>query len=217
MRTLESIILFVTNWVDVLTSIIQTRMMSSLEKDLEIAALRSQLALYHQQILYHKMKKPTPTPVFRQLWVLLSKYFLGWKFCLILVRPETVIGWQRQAFRWYWLKKTKNRADPSYSPATIALIKRIHRENPIGFLKGTEALVSITRTCLKDCASDTLPTCCYYRRLSLFNKLLSSYDKLIIGGFANAGYYFYMICSTFHSMMSLTNKVAELKCGNPQN
>jgi putative transposase len=99
---LKSIVLFITNWVDVLTSIIQTRMMSSLEKDLEIAALRSQLAMCQQRILTQKIKKPLPTPAFRQLWVLLSKYFHDWKSCLIFVRPETVIGWQRQAFRWYW-------------------------------------------------------------------------------------------------------------------
>jgi putative transposase len=125
----RSIILFVKNWVDIITNLIRTRFMSSIQKDVEIAALRSQLAIYHQQIINHKMRKPLPTPAFRQLWVLISKISRDWESYLILVKPETVIGWQRQACKFYWMKKSKRPGRPKISPETIALIKRIHKEN----------------------------------------------------------------------------------------
>lgn len=105
--------------------------MSNLEKDVEIAALRSQLSLCHQQIVNHKIQKPLPTPTFRQLWVLISKLSRDWESYLILVKPETVIGWHKKAFRFYWIKKSKKPGRPKISPATIALIKRIYKENPL--------------------------------------------------------------------------------------
>ncbi|MHB8963582.1 MAG: integrase core domain-containing protein [Saccharofermentanales bacterium] len=102
-----------------------------MKKDIEIVALRSQLALCHQQILNHKMKKPLPTPAFRQLWVLISKLSRDWESYLILIKPDTVISWHKKAFKFYWMKKSKKPGRPKISPATIALIKRIHKENPL--------------------------------------------------------------------------------------
>jgi len=127
----SSIILFVKNWVGVIASMIRTGFMSSIEKDIEIAALRSQLVLCHQQIINHKMRKPLPTPAFRQLWVIISKLAHDWGSYLILIKPETVIGWHKKAFKFYWMKKSKISGRPKISPATIALIKRIHKENPL--------------------------------------------------------------------------------------
>ena len=127
----RSLILFVKNWFDVLANIIRTGIISSIKKDIEIAALRSQLALCHQQIINQKIKKPLPTPAFRQLWVLISKLSRDWESYLILFKPETVIGWHKKAFKFYWMKKSKRPGRPKISPATIALIKRIHKENPL--------------------------------------------------------------------------------------
>lgn len=126
-----SVVLFVKNWFKVLAGIIRTGFLSSLEKDIEIAALRSQLSICHQQIINHKIQKPRPTPAFRQLWVLISKLSREWKSYLMIVKPETVIGWHKKAFKFYWMKKSKKLGRPEISPATIALIKRIHKENPL--------------------------------------------------------------------------------------
>ncbi len=49
----------------------------------------------------------------------------------MVVTPATVIRWHRRGFRWYWARKSKPRGRPVISPATIALIKRVHRENPL--------------------------------------------------------------------------------------
>ncbi len=58
-------------------------------------------------------------------------FFPGWKSALFLVKPETVIGWHRKAFKFYWMIKSKKSGRPKISRQTIALIKRIHKENPL--------------------------------------------------------------------------------------
>ncbi len=93
--------------------------------------LRSQLALFQQQTLNHKIPKPHPTPAFRQLWFFISKLWPDWKSSLLVVKPDTVIGWHRTAFCFYWAKKSKHCGRPAISQETIALIKRIHKENPL--------------------------------------------------------------------------------------
>lgn len=117
---LKSIVSFVKSWGQVFASIIQTRFMSSIEKDIEIATLRSQLALCQQKIVNNKILKPIPTPAFRQLWVLISKFFSDWESYLLIVKPETVTGWHRKAFKFYWTKKSKKPGRPPISPETIA-------------------------------------------------------------------------------------------------
>jgi len=104
--------------------------MSEFQKDLEITALRSQLALFQQQIANNKITKPRYNNTFRWLWILLSKIFPTWKDALILVKPETVIGWHKKMFKLYWKHKSKG-GRPKISHETIALIKRIHKENPL--------------------------------------------------------------------------------------
>lgn len=105
--------------------------MSETEKDLEILALRSQLSILQQEIYNRKISKPRFTPAFRQLWVLFSKILPNWKTHLFLVKPETVVDWHKSAFKFYWMIKSKKSGRPKISPQTIALIKRIHKENPL--------------------------------------------------------------------------------------
>ena len=71
---------------------IKTHFMTDLQKDFEILALRSQLSVFQQHIINHKITKPRANNCFRILWVLLSIFFLNWKSVLILFKPETVIG-----------------------------------------------------------------------------------------------------------------------------
>jgi putative transposase len=97
----------------------------------ENLALRSQLALFQHQVLSGKRPKPKTTRAFCQLWVIISRFFADWISIIVVVKPETVISWHRTAFRWYWRRKSKPEGRPHVSPATIAQIKRIHRENPL--------------------------------------------------------------------------------------
>ena len=105
--------------------------MSHAAKDLEILALRSQLALVQKEIHAGKIPKPRFKPAFRCLWVLLAKFFPAWQNALMLVKPETVIRWHKTAFKCFWRIKSRKTGRPPVSPQTIALIKRIHQENPL--------------------------------------------------------------------------------------
>jgi hypothetical protein len=61
---------------------------------LEVLALRHQV-----QVLQRGKKRPTLKAVDRLLWVGLKKVWPGWRNPLVIVRPETVVGWHRKAFR----------------------------------------------------------------------------------------------------------------------
>ena len=137
---------YITNCLQILRWLSQTRLMQPIEKDLEIIALRSQLAIVQQNIITRKIAKPRFTVAFRQLWVLLSKRLPDWKSALILVKPETVVGWHKRAFKVYWRRKSRG-GRPHISNTTIALIKRIHRENPtISPEKIRERLIALNIT-----------------------------------------------------------------------
>jgi putative transposase len=105
--------------------------MSETEKDMEIIALRSQLSLVQQKIINKKIPKPQPTNPFRLLWVFMSKFFSNWKSWLLIVKPETVVAWHRQAFKLFWTFKSRKRGRPEISRKIIALIKKVHKENPL--------------------------------------------------------------------------------------
>ena len=64
---------------------------------LENLALRQQLLALHS-----KRPRPRLSSVDRLFWVVLRKFWTGWKRSLILVTPETVVRWHRAGFRLYW-------------------------------------------------------------------------------------------------------------------
>ena len=57
--------------------------------------------------------------------------FPNWKSSLVLVKPETVIGWHKKAFKLFWSIKSRKPGRPRISAETIALIRKIHNENPL--------------------------------------------------------------------------------------
>jgi putative transposase len=95
---------------------------------LENLALRQQLAV---------LKQRHPQPRFvssdRLFWVLLRRFWCGWKQALILVQPATVIRWHRAGFRAYWTWLSRHRARPGRKCVGVELRKLIFRmvaENP---------------------------------------------------------------------------------------
>jgi putative transposase len=56
----------------------------------ENLALRQQLA-----VLQVSVKRPRLRKRDRIFWVWLSRLWSGWRSCLMIVKPETVIGWHR--------------------------------------------------------------------------------------------------------------------------
>ena len=53
-------------------------------------------------VLRRTVKRPACTRLDRVLLVLLASRARGWKRALLIVRPETLLRWQRQGFRLVW-------------------------------------------------------------------------------------------------------------------
>jgi transposase InsO family protein len=94
----------------------------------EILALRHQLAVLQASAPRHLCLKRSD----RVLWVLLSRFWSGWRPCLQIVQPATVIAWHRRAFAWYWTRKSRRRPGrPDVSAEIRDLIRRMSRANPL--------------------------------------------------------------------------------------
>jgi hypothetical protein len=92
----------------------------------EIAALRHQIAVLQRNSPRRlRLKQPD-----RLLWILLSRLWPGWRRCVYIVKPDTVIRWHRRAFARYWTWKSRRRPGRPAVPAAIReLIQRLSRAN----------------------------------------------------------------------------------------
>ena len=76
---------------------------------------RSELLLENlalrQQVLALKLERPRPVldDVDRAFWVALRTSWSGWANRLIIVDPDTVARWNRDRFRRYWAKISRDR------------------------------------------------------------------------------------------------------------
>ena len=97
------------------------------------AALHTEILALRQQVAVLKRKRPRPLlrKTDRVFWVILSCLWPGWRHALVIVRPETVIGWHRKAFRLFWTWKSR-RGKPGRPPVSREirdLVRRMSREN----------------------------------------------------------------------------------------
>ena len=95
---------------------------------LENLALRQQLAAMKRSI-----KRPQLRSRDRLFWVLLSRFWTNWQEALIIVKPETVIGWHRKGFRLFWKFKSRRKGSgrPPVSPEIRDLILKMAKANPL--------------------------------------------------------------------------------------
>jgi transposase InsO family protein len=86
--------------------------------------LRKHLAFYCE----HKVRPRPMTDAARLSLILLSRLF-DWKKALVVVKPDTLIGWHRKGFKLFW--RWKSRPGRPALPLEIReLIARMARENP---------------------------------------------------------------------------------------
>ena len=91
----------------------------------ENASLRQQLIILSRQV-----KRPTCTRTDRLLLLLLARAVRNWKQALYIVQPNTLLGWHRQAFRWYWRHRSKaTSTKPKIAAETVALIETMACDN----------------------------------------------------------------------------------------
>src|SRR5712671_6228868 len=94
---------------------------------LEILALRQQVA-----VLKRRHPRPKLSRMDRLFWTALRSFWSRWAEALLIVKPETVVGWHRAGFRLYWRWRSRGRAS-GRARITLEiqeLIQRMAKENP---------------------------------------------------------------------------------------
>jgi putative transposase len=93
---------------------------------LELLALRQQVA-----VLKRKRPRPTLNSLDRLFWTTLRHFWSRWSDVLVIVKPETVLGWHRAAFRFYWRWRSRPRGGrPKITEEIRTFIRRLAAENP---------------------------------------------------------------------------------------
>lgn len=83
---------------------------------LEVLAPRQQVA-----VLKRQRPRPTLNSLDRLFWTTLPHFWSRWADVLVIVKPETVIGWHRTGFRLYWRWRSRPRGG---RPKITAEIRR---------------------------------------------------------------------------------------------
>ena len=101
---------------------------SKIRLEAENAALRHQLV-----VLRRKLKgRARLTNNDRWFFVQLYRWFPSILSVLLIIRPETLVGWHRTGFRRYWRWKSRRRGGrPPIDTELRALILRMSVENPL--------------------------------------------------------------------------------------
>src|SRR5450830_470067 len=89
------------------------------------------LALRHQLGILVR-SRPARLPLTswdRALWAFVLHRFPSWRQSLVIVRPETVIAWHRQAFRLFWRRKSQA-GRPKAHAEVRRLIREMASDNP---------------------------------------------------------------------------------------
>ena len=113
--------------VAVLLAFVCTCFRSRLSMQMELIALRHQVAVYTQSVSRLKLR-----PTDRLFWVWLSRLWPRWQQALAFVQPRTVIAWQKTRFRDYWrcLSRHGKPGRPALSKEVRARIQDMWRSNP---------------------------------------------------------------------------------------
>ena len=109
-----------------MVSRIKTLVVARFHLALENLALRQQV-----EVLERSGKRPKLRSRDRVFWVLLSALWPDWRSALVIVKPETVMGWRRRGFRLCWCCKSRSRKPgrPPINEEIRKLIRRMCREN----------------------------------------------------------------------------------------
>ena len=92
---------------------------------LEVLALRQQVA-----VLKRRRPRPPINSFDRLFWTALRRIWSRWSDVLVLVQPETVVGWHRAGFRLYWRWRSGFRKGrPKITEEIRALILCLAEEN----------------------------------------------------------------------------------------
>jgi putative transposase len=112
----------------VLFSTLRSSLRSRAALQAEILALRHQLLVLQRSTRGRRLRLRAADRLF---WVWLSRVWQGWRLSLRIVKPETVIAWNRKGFRLYWTWRSRARnGRPCELREIRELIRRISLANP---------------------------------------------------------------------------------------
>jgi hypothetical protein len=97
-----------------------------MDTSLEILALRQQVA-----VLKRKRPRPSLNRLDRFFWTTLRHIWPRWSDVLVIVKPETVVGWHRAGFRLYWRSRSRG-GRPRVSEEVRTLTRRMAAEMRTG-------------------------------------------------------------------------------------
>ena len=95
---------------------------------LEAIALRHQIAVLERS----RTRRPCFRRIDRLFWILLSRWWRGWREGLVIVQPETVLRWRREGWSALWGYRSRGRwrgGRPRVSNEVRNLVARMAREN----------------------------------------------------------------------------------------
>src|SRR5262245_44530565 len=128
LRIFHQVFRLALSLLQLLTVAMVTTFKSRTALQVENLALRHQLA-----VLRRSVKRPKLTSADRLLWAWLCKAWSDWQSSLLIIKPETVIGWHRKGFRLFWTWKV-HRGQPGRPPVSKEirqLIRKMSRDNPL--------------------------------------------------------------------------------------
>jgi putative transposase len=118
----------VSGWLALILAGASSALKSRAALQLENVALRHQISVLQRSA----KKRPRLHVIDRLLWVWLSRVWADWRSTLVIVKPETVVGWHRKAFRlfWTWKIRSGKPGRPAVPREVRDLIRRMGKENP---------------------------------------------------------------------------------------
>jgi putative transposase len=88
-------------------------------------------------VLQRRMPRPRLEDADRRFWLLVCRWFSGWRTSLLIVKPETVLRWHRLGWRTYWRRHSGRTGRPGrrpIAPELRTLICRMAMENRLADL-----------------------------------------------------------------------------------
>jgi putative transposase len=95
---------------------------------LEIVDLRQQLSVLHR-----KHPRPRLRTTDRLFWIILHRFWHGWKNTLIIIKPDNVVSWHRAGFRIFWRfrSRSKKLGRPEITAEIRSAIRKMKSENSL--------------------------------------------------------------------------------------
>ena len=123
-RSLNSLLTLVTDLVGDGLRFFRLTLRSHAALSAEILFLRKQLAFYEE-----RQTQPRRLNDSARFSLLVWSRMFDWKEALVIVKPETLIGWHREGFKLFWRWKSQA-GRPRLPENTRRLIARMALENP---------------------------------------------------------------------------------------